>query len=57
MKCANHPNAPAIDNCVSCTIPLCGMCASFTDAGVLCEKCVEVHETERKVEAEAARHE
>ena len=33
------------------------MCANFTDDSVLCEKCVEIVETQRKVEAEAARHE
>lgn len=32
------------------------MCANFSDFGVLCEKCVEIRETERKVAAEAARH-
>jgi len=33
------------------------MCANFSDFGVLCEKCVDIRETERKVAVEAARHE
>ena len=57
MKCANHPNAPAIENCENCATALCGMCANFSEFGVLCEKCVEIRETERTVAVEAARHE
>lgn len=55
MKCQNHPNAPAVDNCARCTIPLCGMCASFVSDGVFCERCLEIHETEKAVAARSQR--
>lgn len=51
MKCQNHPNAPAIEHCARCDIPLCGMCANFTNDDVLCESCVEVREHEKTVAA------
>lgn len=49
MKCLNHPNAAAIGQCSSCEIPLCGMCASFVDDVLLCEKCEENHQSEKFV--------
>lgn len=52
MKCQNHPNAAAIEQCARCDIPLCGMCANFTAQEVLCEPCVEIRENERVVAAE-----
>lgn len=52
MKCQNHPNATAIENCARCEIPLCGMCATFTDTEVLCEPCVEIRENEKAVAAQ-----
>ncbi|MCG8413153.1 MAG: hypothetical protein MI746_02940 [Pseudomonadales bacterium] len=52
MKCQNHPNATAIEQCARCEIPLCGMCATFTDSEVLCEPCVEIRENEKAVAAQ-----
>lgn len=52
MKCQNHPNAAAIEQCARCDIPLCGMCANFTAEEVLCEPCVEIRENERVVAVE-----
>jgi len=54
MKCKNHPSAPAVDSCVRCEVPLCGMCASFTADGVFCEACLEIHETHKAVTAKSA---
>ena len=53
MKCQNHPNAAAIENCARCEVPLCGMCANFTASEVLCEPCVEIRENEKAVAAKA----
>ena len=47
--CKNHPNVKAIEQCVDCSTPLCGMCCSFTDNGVLCEGCVKKREAARFV--------
>lgn len=55
MKCQNHPSAPAVDSCVRCETPLCGMCASFTPDGVFCESCLEIHETQKAVTAKSQR--
>ena len=52
MKCQNHPNAAAIENCARCEQPLCGMCANFTAEDVLCEPCVEIRENEKAVAAQ-----
>lgn len=52
MKCQNHPNAAAIEQCARCEVPLCGMCANFTADDVLCEPCVEVRENEKVVAAQ-----
>ena len=52
MKCQNHPNAAAIEQCGRCEMPLCGMCANFTDDEVLCEPCLEVRENEKLVAAQ-----
>ncbi len=41
MKCENHPGVDSIDQCAVCSVPLCGICANFTDSGVLCERCVQ----------------
>lgn len=54
-KCQNHPNAPAIELCTKCSSPLCGMCASFTDDGVFCEPCADIHETNKSVAMESAK--
>ena len=53
MKCQNHPNAPAVDSCIRCETPLCGMCASFTPDGVFCESCLEIHENQKAVTAKS----
>lgn len=55
MKCQNHPSAPAVDSCIRCDMPLCGMCASFTPDGVFCESCLEIHETQKAVAAKSQR--
>lgn len=52
LKCQNHPNAPAVDNCARCNIALCGMCASYEKDVVLCESCAEVWEAEQTVAIE-----
>lgn len=49
MSCKNHPNVKAIANCELCEIPMCGLCAQFIEAGVFCERCVEIREAERFV--------
>lgn len=49
MKCHNHPNAAAIGQCTSCELALCGMCASFVDDAILCEKCEENYQSEQFV--------
>ncbi|MCG8412837.1 MAG: hypothetical protein MI746_01345 [Pseudomonadales bacterium] len=54
-KCQNHPNAPAVETCARCSIPLCGMCANFTDDAVLCENCVELWQAEQTVARETQR--
>lgn len=55
MKCQIHPNAPAVDNCTRCEIPLCGMCANYVSAGVFCEPCLEIHENQQAVTAQSQR--
>lgn len=55
--CSNHPIAAAIDVCIVCSTPLCGMCASFSDSGVYCENCFEHHENEQSVMARTAQFE
>ncbi len=47
--CNNHPSAKAIASCNRCAKDLCGMCGNFVDAIVLCERCSEIHETEKYV--------
>lgn len=54
MQCQNHPSAPAIDQCASCNIPLCGQCASFVAEAILCEACAENYESERFVKQQTA---
>lgn len=53
MACYNHPNAPAIETCSRCEKQLCGMCATFFDVGVYCEKCAKAVESERFVTAKS----
>jgi len=50
--CGNHPNAPAIAACGKCGVSLCGVCARFADAGVYCEACENLQDSERFVENE-----
>ena len=47
MSCNFHPNVDAIENCSKCNTPLCGLCASYLEAGVFCEACVSLHEAEQ----------
>lgn len=49
MKCANHPVSPAVGTCAACNTALCGVCASFVDQAVYCEKCEKVREAEKFV--------
>lgn len=51
--CSNHPNAKAIAPCQRCAVDLCGMCANFIDDIVLCERCSEIHETEKYVSTQS----
>lgn len=51
--CNNHPNAKAIESCHHCAINLCGMCANFIDAIVLCEACSETYEAEKFVSTQS----
>lgn len=53
MKCHNHPNAAAIGQCTSCQVQLCGMCASFVDESLLCDKCEENYQSEQFVTRQA----
>lgn len=53
LSCKNHPNVSAIEECANCAIPMCGMCSNFTETDVLCEKCVEIRETEKYVAAQS----
>lgn len=55
MSCQNHPNVKAIEHCGLCKIPLCGMCANFTDLGIFCDKCDAIKENERYVQGEQAK--
>lgn len=57
MQCQDHPNVTAIENCALCKKPMCGMCANYMDDEVLCEKCVEIRETEKYVASQAQQHE
>lgn len=52
MKCEDHPNVEAIDECAKCKKPLCGFCANFTNDGVLCERCNQDAQTATHVEAQ-----
>ncbi len=47
--CHNHPTGKAIAACNECGIDLCGMCGSFVDDIVLCERCFESYENEKYV--------
>jgi hypothetical protein len=53
VLCINHPNAKAIENCARCETPLCGTCANFTEAGVFCDACEGMQESEELVAARA----
>ena len=55
MSCENHPNVRAIEHCGLCKIPMCGMCANFTDLGIFCDKCDAIKENERFVHGEQAK--
>ncbi len=55
MSCKNHPNVRAIEHCGLCEIPMCGMCANFTDLGIFCDKCDAIKENERFVKGEQAK--
>lgn len=50
MQCHNHPNARAIDQCTSCNTGLCGMCATYKEDAVLCEKCAENYDSRTYVD-------
>lgn len=56
-KCVNHPIAPAIGQCRTCSDSLCGMCASFSGSDFYCETCFENHENEQTVQARTAQFE
>ena len=47
--CNNHPSAKAIAVCDRCAVDLCGLCGNFVDTIVLCERCNEIHESEKFV--------
>jgi hypothetical protein len=55
MSCKNHPNVRAIEHCGLCEIPMCGMCANFTDLGIFCDKCDAIKENERYVKGKQAK--
>ena len=57
MQCQDHPNVTAIEDCALCKKPMCGMCANFIETEVLCEKCVEIRETEKYVSTQTQQHE
>lgn len=57
MQCQDHPNVAAIEDCALCKKPLCGMCANYLDDEVLCEKCVQIRETEKYVASQTQQHE
>lgn len=52
--CKNHPVAGAIESCCNCSTALCGMCANFDSDGVFCEACLDIHNTQKFVNAQAA---
>ncbi len=53
MKCEFHPGAPAVAMCDSCQTPVCGICASYVDDRVLCERCEGLASIESYVEAKS----
>ena len=53
--CKNHPLVTAIDQCVSCSTSICGMCANFADGMMFCEGCLENHEADKLVKAKKAK--
>lgn len=55
MSCQNHPQVRAIEHCGLCKMPMCGMCANFTDLGIFCDKCDAIKENERFVQGEQAK--
>lgn len=50
LKCNNHLGVDAIAECEDCASPMCGVCANFTDNGVLCEHCLEIRATSKFVD-------
>lgn len=53
MKCENHPSVNAVAHCANCSIPLCGICASYVGEGVYCEKCEQAASLSSFVEKES----
>ena len=53
MKCEYHPSVEAVAECKSCSLPMCGICANFTDDGELCDRCLDAGEIAKAVEAKS----
>jgi hypothetical protein len=53
LKCESHPSVEAVALCSKCSLPLCGFCARFTDAGTYCEACSNFAELSTKVQSKS----